>query len=462
MDWLEEKTEKLRVYIRNLSFRKAMVAYILVISAAVWGLSYLTMVFCWHWEIGIWERLGKTESLPLIVYQKGLLWSYQHDFLYTAEERSLLCLDFLRVWCPLIYAVPGMILAIFLFYRKRLARPLSILEDSVEKIRRNDLDFHVSYDSRDELGMLCDSVETMRLELLRDKEEMWRLMERQKELNAAFAHDLRTPLTVLRGYTDFLARYIPEGKISREKLQSTLGLMAEHLKRLEDYSRTMKGIRSIEEVPFSPEKTTFQSMGRKIEEVVFALNQVRDVKIIYTADLPHQGYLAGEMHPAGSGGSGAEQQPDAFIYRNNSLAAEQRFDSSIYPAGSLAAEQRSEASIYIDDGLVMEVLENMLSNAIRYAGKQINVMSDYDADSREWILTVRDDGPGFSEEQMDKALKPYYKETEDGGPDEHFGIGLHICRELCKKHGGTLNVANSIRGGAVVTASFLAGAPAEP
>lgn len=407
MDWLEEKTEKLRVYIRNLSFRKAMVAYILVLAAAVCGLSYLTMVFCWHWEIGIWERTGKTESLPLIVYQKGLLWGYQHDFLYTAEERFLLCLDFLRVWCPLIYAVPGMILAIFLFYRKRLARPLSILEDSVEKIRRNDLDFHVSYDSRDELGMLCDSVETMRLELFRDKEEMWRLMERQKELNAAFAHDLRTPLTVLRGYTDFLARYIPEGRISREKLQSTLGLMAEHLKRLEDYSRTMKGIRSIEEVPFSPEKTTVQSMERKIKEVVFALNQVRDVKIIYTA----------------------KQQPDA--------------------------------SIYMDDSLVMEVLENMLSNAIRYAGKQIEVMSDYDADSREWILTVRDDGPGFSEEQLDKALKPYYKETEDGGPDEHFGIGLHICRELCKKHGGTLNVANSIRGGAVVTASFLAGAPAE-
>lgn len=407
MDWLEEKTEKLRVYIRNLSFRKAMVAYILVLAAAVCGLSYLTMVFCWHWEIGIWERTGKTESLPLIVYQKGLLWGYQHDFLYTAEERFLLCLDFLRVWCPLIYAVPGMILAIFLFYRKRLARPLSILEDSVEKIRRNDLDFHVSYDSRDELGMLCDSVETMRLELFRDKEEMWRLMERQKELNAAFAHDLRTPLTVLRGYTDFLARYIPEGRISREKLQSTLGLMAEHLKRLEDYSRTMKGIRSIEEVPFSPEKTTVQSMERKIKEVVFALNQVRDVKIIYTA------------------------------------------------------KQRPDASIYMDDSLVMEVLENMLSNAIRYAGKQIEVMSDYDADSREWILTVRDDGPGFSEEQLDKALKPYYKETEDGGPDEHFGIGLHICRELCKKHGGTLNVANSIRGGAVVTASFLAGAPAE-
>ena len=50
------------------------------------------------------------------------------------------------------------------------------------------------------------------------------------------------------------------------------------------------------------------------------------------------------MHPAGSGGSGAEPRPDA--------------------------------SIYMDDSLVMEVLENMLSNAIRYAGKQIEVMSD--------------------------------------------------------------------------------------
>ena len=123
---------------------------------------------------------------------------------------------------------------------------------------------------------------------------------------------------------------------------------------------------------------------------------------------------------------------------------------------------RKDAPGLVQVGIRPEVLENMLSNAIRYAGKQIDVMSDYDADSREWILTVRDDGPGFSEEQLDKALRPYYKETEDGGPDDHFGIGLHICRELCKKHGGTLNVANSIRGGAVVTASFLAGAPAEP
>lgn len=405
MDWVEEKAERLFTSIRNLSFRKALLAYILVLTPAVCGLSYLTMGFCLQWEAGLWETLGEPRIAEAIFYEEELLRRYQGSALYVPEEALLFFVRFLRAWCPFLYGLLGVILGVSLFYGRRLARPLSILEGSVEKIRGNDLDFHVAYESRDELGKLCDSVEEMRTELLRGKEEMWRLIEQQKELNAAFAHDLRTPLTVLRGYTDFLARYIPEGKISEEKLQATLELMAEHLKRLEEYSRTMKGIRSIEEVPFVPEKTTFQSMDRKIEEVIFALNQVRDVEILYNKNM--------------YGGSALPQE-----------------------------------SPYVDDNLVMEVLENLLSNAIRYAGKRIEVLSDYDPERREWMLAVRDDGPGFSEEQLEKALKPYYKEPESGGPDEHFGIGLHICRELCKKHGGTLNTANSIRGGAIVTASF--------
>ena len=53
------------------------------------------------------------------------------------------------------------------------------------------------------MGRLCQSFEEMRQELVCNKENMWKLVDRQKELNAAFAHDLRTPLTVLKGYTDF-------------------------------------------------------------------------------------------------------------------------------------------------------------------------------------------------------------------------------------------------------------------
>lgn len=400
MDWLEERVERLQRYIRDLSFCKAMIAYILVLSVVVFGLSYLTIIVCWQWELAEWMRYERVD-LSDLVYRKGPLWGFHFHFAEGMDYRKILFLDVIRVWCPYFYAFAGMILTVCIFYKKRLARPLSILENSVGRIRGNDLEFQVCYESKDELGSLCDSVEDMRMELVRGKEEMWRLVERQKELNAAFAHDLRTPLTVLRGYTDFLSRYIPEGKISEEKMQDTLALMSDHIRRLENYSRTMKGIRSIEEVPYSPERTELGSLQKKIGEVVFALDQAGDVRIIY-------------------------QRRDA------------------------ADDVRVDA----DDNIIIEVLGNVLSNAIRYAAEEIEVVSDYDEEKMEFLLTVRDDGKGFSEEQLQKALQPYYREYEEK-PDEHFGIGLHICREFCRKHGGTLNVANSIRGGAVVTASFI-------
>ena len=165
MDWLEEKTDKFLTFIRNLSFRKAMIAYILVLAVIVWGLSYLTIIFCWQQETGIWTEYGQQENLKSIIYEKGLLWQYETGIFSESDERMLKFFDICRVWCPFFYSFTGMILTIFLFYRKRLNRPLLILEDSVDRIRKDDLDFHVVYESRDELGRLCGSVEDMRLEL---------------------------------------------------------------------------------------------------------------------------------------------------------------------------------------------------------------------------------------------------------------------------------------------------------
>lgn len=361
MDWIDEKAERLSAYIRNLSFRKAMLAYISALAAVVWVLSYITVRYVKYQKISI-----------------------------SGEA------------CVFFYFFAGMIVTVFIFYHKRLRKPLLILEESVRKIQQNNLDFHVSYESRDELGSLCDSVEEMREELVRGKEEMWRLVERQKELNAAFAHDLRTPLTVLKGYTEFLARYIPEGKISEEKMQDTLKLMADYLRRLEDYSRTMKGVRSIEEVPFCPGEIEMKCIEKHIGDILFALGKAGGIPITYEG-------IKGDM------------------------------------------------TVFADDDMIMEVLENMLSNAIRYARSRIEVLADYDVDEKLLFLTVRDDGPGFSGTQLKRALLPYYKEDAENESGEHYGIGLHICRELCKKHGGTLSVANSIQGGAVVTASFYTG-----
>ena len=77
-------------------------------------------------------------------------------------------------------------------------------------------------------------------------------------------------------------------------------------------------------------------------------------------------------------------------------------------------------------------------------------------------LTVSDDGPGFPPEALKRAAEPYYRGEKNAPEREnHFGLGLYLCRVLCEKHGGRLEISNRPQGGAQVTARFNVGPPQE-
>ena len=88
MDWLEEKIEKTARHIRNLSFRKAMIAYILVLAAIVFILSYLTMVLCWQWEIAEWAN-HEREDFVEVIYKKGPLWGTDYTFEALPQQKAV-------------------------------------------------------------------------------------------------------------------------------------------------------------------------------------------------------------------------------------------------------------------------------------------------------------------------------------------------------------------------------------
>ncbi|WP_455716773.1 ATP-binding protein [Anaerosporobacter sp.] len=100
---------------------------------------------------------------------------------------------------------------------------------------------------------------------------------------------------------------------------------------------------------------------------------------------------------------------------------------------------------------ILEVLDNLLSNAVSYAKTTINLVLD--VEENHFTLYIRDDGKGFSKEELYMATRPYYTGRGDG--IEHFGIGLTISKMLCEKHGGTLHLSNSTKGGAIIAANFL-------
>ncbi|KQO17586.1 sensor histidine kinase [Paenibacillus sp. Leaf72] len=298
----------------------------------------------------------------------------------------------------LLTVAAGIVLMAILFYRWKLKEPLGMLMKASEKISANDLGFHLSYDSKDEMGELCRVFENMRGQLERNYKALWRSAEERQQLNAIFAHDLRTPLSVLKGYSDFLTTYLPAKKISEEKLLEMVQTMKVHIVRLENYTEAMNSIQRLEDMPVNSRET----------------------------DMHHLTSLLNES---------ARQIAGQYA---------KSFDSSI------AVDSNK---IAVDSDLVMQVFENLLANAARYASSRVKV--HYRFCRGFFTITVTDDGTGFSDEALQKAKLPFYR-GEIGDAHAHHGLGLYICKVLCEKHEGGLHVENGSDGGGKVMASFFA------
>lgn len=400
MDWINEKIEHIQKRVRNLSLKKSLLSYLIfavfLSIVCTWG----TKIICQHQLELLYRRHGAMiervagEEFYMIVNENHSAIDFT-----SSEMKILVLLGFLEAYAEYGFMLFFTVIMGIRFYHTRLKRPTELLTYGTKEIRNHNLNVKLEYDCKDEMGELCRAFNEMQQELSDNKEKMWGLIEEQKKVNAAFAHDLRTPLTVLKGYSDFLFRFIPEGKVSEEKLVNTVKLMAEHIGRLERYSYTMKDIRNLDERKVQQEEQSFSSLVEDIQETANAMNQIGDVQITVTV------------------------------------------------------QGKKEESLWIDKEMVLEVVDNLLSNAIRFAASKVEICLET---SEEDLLRiyVKDDGPGFTEEKMKKAKEPYYYDEEQKKDGEHFGIGLHISEILCEKCGGTLDLANSIHGGAFVSVSF--------
>lgn len=296
------------------------------------------------------------------------------------------------VGLPVFYIAVGIGAAAAVYYRKKLREPITQLQNGVERIQEDNLDFHIEYDGDDELGRLCCSMEKMRRELRQKHKALWESLEQRKLLNASVSHDLRTPITVLKGYLDYLEKNIPQDKLTEDMLLDTVSSMQGAVNRLELYVESVRDIEKIENI----------EIEKRSENVKLLLNELRS----------NVWQLAGNKE----------------IIISNDITVDK---------------------IQIDKGVFFRILENLLQNALRYAEKQVSINLSHKKDFL--ILTVKDDGKGFSAADLEKATTVFYSNDKE---KQHFGIGLSVCKILCEKHGGLLYVGNQKEKGACVTAEL--------
>ena len=99
-------------------------------------------------------------------------------------------------------------------------------------------------------------------------------------------------------------------------------------------------------------------------------------------------------------------------------------------------------------------LLDIAQNAVAAGARRISACLETGADGRLLVLTVEDDGPGFTPEALKRAVEPYFRDKAAARDGEHFGLGLYICRTLTERHGGALTVENAPEGGGRVRAAF--------
>ena len=98
-----------------------------------------------------------------------------------------------------------------------------------------------------------------------------------------------------------------------------------------------------------------------------------------------------------------------------------------------------------------QVFCNVLDNAAKHggAGKCIDVSAA--CEDGKFVIRVRDYGPGIPEEELPFVKQKFYKGSSKA---RGSGIGLAVCDEIVRLHGGTFDIANAEGGGAVVTISL--------
>lgn len=386
--------------IKNLSVRKTILLYMAIALLIGFLLSAGIGRAASHAQLSVWWHYVDEEAYFQAVNRDGpdsvtdIPRPRSYEMTSTDYFISELC-DFLQTYTILILSMAGSCAAVFLFYRNKLKKPIAELAAASQKIADNQLDFHITYENQDEMGVLCKEFETMRGQLAENNRRLWQTIEEEKMLRAAIAHDIRSPLSVLKGYQEMLTEYLPKADMDREQAMEMLSESNRQIERMDAFVETMRKLNSLE----SRELTAAEISAAELE-----------------ADI-----------------------------RAELAVLEKEYGKRFVLQASAADE-----TFYGDKEIILEVTENLLSNAFRYGKQQIAVMLQ--TGSAELRVCVRDDGEGFSEDAETITIAFHGKNIKDSL--KHAGIGMYISRLYCEKHGGKLILENEEQGGAVVTAIF--------
>jgi signal transduction histidine kinase len=303
---------------------------------------------------------------------------------------------------PLLLALPIAILlagsAGLIMFRSLLKR-LRALEHLATRVTEGDLEARILDPGADEIGQLAARLNRMTESLAEAKQHLDDNDRQRRQLLADISHELATPLTSIRGYTETLLE--PMVSVSDKERAAYLHRVLEESKRMDLLIQDLLDLTRLEAGAITLQK-------ERLDWTALCRNSI-----------------------------------DRFTDRFNEIGLTLVWSGRADPAWIVADGRRLE-----------QVLENLLINALRYVPSGGTVTGSLERVVEKnrpfYHLVIRDDGPGFPPDDLSRVFDRFYRADEarsTGGT----GLGLAIVQEIVRLHGGEARATNQQPSGAAIT-----------
>ena len=288
-----------------------------------------------------------------------------------------------------ILAIGGILLLSQIFSRRlirHILSPAEALDVAAKRVMDGELTTPIGYPYEDEFKGVCDSFDLMQEHLREEMEKNAAYEKARTEMVSGISHDLRTPLTSIKGYVKGM----------------------------------LDGIANTEE-----KRTEYLKIAyRKSCDMDVLLSKLFYFSMLETGNMP---FFFRECDVERFLRDYVEEKEPEFTERR--IAAEVVSDLKAPVYGSLDTEQ------------MIRVFDNLMENACKYANRPDDLrISIHIAENDGWIVVdFGDNGDGMEQEKLGAVFDEFYRgdESRSSGCDGN-GLGLYVCRYIIKEHGGKI------------------------
>lgn len=268
---------------------------------------------------------------------------------------------------------------------RSILHPLGQLQKATKEIKEGNLDFEMEIREKDEIGQLCMDFEEMRERLKDSTEERLRNDQENKELISNISHDLKTPLTAIKGYAEGLMEGVASSPEKVDKYVRTIYNKANDMEKLIEELTFYSKI-DTNKIPYTFKKINVNDYFRDCVEEIGLDLEAKDIELGY------------------------------FNYTDADIV------------------------VIADAEQLKRVINNIISNSVKYLDKRKGIINIRIKDVGDFIqVEIEDNGRGIAQKDLPFIFDRFYRtDSSRNSSKGGSGIGLSIVKKIIEDHGGRI------------------------